>query len=117
MGNCLGGDNNGQQPDLDRGLMPAGGFMLREPMGQVPDPNDPWSDWYYDDYEQGGYRDRIESGRWDMSRESFRAKLAEKEKIRKDLARTERDGGSCADNMVRPPMAAAGPWLAGWLAG
>ena len=84
MGNCLGSDTRGH-PQLDQGLMPVSGFMQMAPMDEVNNPHDPWSDWYFDDYEVGGHRDRIESGRWDMSRASFRAKLADRDRIRAGL--------------------------------
>lgn len=82
MGNCLGQDNSG----LSQGLVPSGGMLVGAPEKPV-DPDDPWKDWYYNDYDQPAMVDgRMQSGRWDMSRESFAGKLEEKQRIQQSLA-------------------------------
>lgn len=83
MGNCLGQDNSG---GLNQGLVPSGGMLVGAPEKAV-DPDDPWKDWYYNDYDQPAMVDgRLQSGRWDMSRESFAGKLEEKQRIQQSLA-------------------------------
>ena len=83
MGNCLGQGNS----SLSQGLVPSGGMLVGGPEKLV-DPNDPWKDWYYNDYDQPAMVDgRMQSGRWDMSRESFAGKLEEKQRIQQDLAK------------------------------
>lgn len=83
MGNCLGADNYG---GLSQGLVPSGGMQVGGPEKPV-DPDDPWKDWYYNDYDQPAMVDgRMQSGRWDMSRESFAGKLEEKQRIQQSLA-------------------------------
>ena len=82
MGNCLGQDTSG----LNQGLVPSGGMLVGAPEKPV-DPDDPWKDWYYNDYDQPAMVDgRLQSGRWDMSRESFAGKLEEKQRIQQSLA-------------------------------
>ena len=82
MGNCLGQDNSG----LSQGLVPSGGMLVGAPEKPV-DPDDPWKDWYYNDYDEPAMVDgRMQSGRWDMSRESFAGKLEEKQRIQQSLA-------------------------------
>lgn len=43
-GNCLGAESNG----LSRGLVPGGGMQVGGAEKPV-DPDDPWTDWYYND--------------------------------------------------------------------
>jgi hypothetical protein len=82
MGNCLGQDMD----SLSQGLVPSGG-MLVGAQEKAVDPDDPWKDWYYNDYDQPAMVDgRMQSGRWDMSRESFAGKLEEKQRIQQSLA-------------------------------
>lgn len=83
MGNCLGLEENS---GLNQGLVPSGGMLVGAAEKPV-DPDDPWKDWYYNDYDQPAMVDgRMQSGRWDMSRESFAGKLEEKQRIQQSLA-------------------------------
>ena len=82
MGQCFGSDLG-----LRKGEVPTGGMLVGTP-DKPQDPNDPWKDWYYNDYDAPQMVDgRMQSGRWDMSRESFAGKLEEKQRIQADLAK------------------------------
>ena len=62
MGNCVPSSGGAGLPDGAQAL-------FQETDGDTR--NGPWKDWYYDDNDL-----RMESGRWDLGRASFRAKLA-----------------------------------------